>query len=76
MFHDLKQNTVLFRCFGRVRSGVALISVGQIERVANLLLYLFGRCDLPRYQLAKGVDRDVDLRSRASFGLVNATARP
>ena len=88
MFHYLKQDAVLLDCFGRVRADVALIHIGQIDRVAAHVPHLFGQrndlsaialvgwCDLQRHQVAQSVDRDSDLRSLTPFGTVVVSAPP
>ena len=73
VFDHLKPDATLLGCFRRVGAGVALIDIGQFDRVAGHLLHLFsqgsdlstitlvGGCDLQRHQVAQRVDRDVDL---------------
>jgi hypothetical protein len=84
VFQNFKLDAVLQGGFGRVRAGVALVDLGQINGVPGLLLHLFSqrgdlhaialmsRRDLQRHQVAQRVDCDVDLRALAPFGSVIA----
>jgi hypothetical protein len=76
VFDDLQPDAVLCGGFSGVGSGVALVHEGQLDGVAGHLLdlgsergHLFavpviGRCNGQRQQVAKCIDRDVDLPLR------------
>jgi hypothetical protein len=83
---DFKLYTVLQGGFGRVRTGVALVDISQIDRMTGDLLHP-GQCgdlrtvavvcgrDLQRHQMAQRIDRDMDLRALAPLGSVVACPR-
>ena len=88
MLDHLQPQAVLLGGFGGVRSGVALVHIGQLDCVAGHLLYLFcqrgdllaialiGRRDGQRQQVTERVDCDMNLGSLAPLGSVVAARAP
>ena len=82
-----KPHAVLLCGFGGVRSGIALIDIGEFDRRVRYLLHLLGeRCDLiaislvgrrhgQRQKLAQRVDRNVHLGPFAPLGTVLSNSR-
>jgi hypothetical protein len=79
---DFESDAVVLSCGCGVLSGVALIDVGQLDRIASHLLYLLSQCfhlgavalvdrgHSQRKQVAQRIDRDVHLGPLAALGSV------
>lgn len=88
VFDHFELDAVALSGFGGVRSGVALIDVGHLDRSSGDGLHLLGQgLDLgavaligwsnpQRQQVPQGIDRDVDLGALAPFGSVLSGAGP
>ena len=82
MLDDFEMDFVMACGLGRRRARIALVDIGQLNRVAGHLLYLLrqrfhlravalvGRRHGERQQVAQCIDRNMHLRSLAALGSV------